>query len=375
MTQTSEWYEKLKSKTAAECERTGSMLPFAPIGGRYKDLMIPGGIYWWCNGFWPGLLWQMYGATRDELYREAAQASGERLSPALEHPEKLDHDVGFLYLLSAVAAYRLTGSETGRQQGIAAAEILADRFHETGAYIQAWNSGAWEEGDKSGMMIADTMMNLSLLFWASEETGEERYGRIAKAHADTALQNILREDGSANHIAVLDPQTGEFLEAPAGQGYAPGSSWSRGQSWVLYGFTNAYRHTKEERYLAAAKHSAHYCISALSDRNWLPAVDFRAPEDDGRFDASAGAIIASGLLELADVVPEPEQGLYRNAARKILAAVEEKFVNWDPETDGIVYGTSNSYHNDRLAGMSLIYGDYFFTEAILKCSGKYTEVW
>lgn len=130
-----------------------------------------------------------------------------------------------------------------RIRAMHAATLLAGRYNPNGRFLRAWN------GDKTGWMIVDCLMNLSLLYWASDETGDPRYAEIAQNHADTALRVLLRPDGSCNHIAVLDPVTGELTGAPAGQGYAPGSSWSRGQSWAVYGFALSAKHTGEARYL------------------------------------------------------------------------------------------------------------------------------
>lgn len=375
-----ERFQKLTEKLTAEADRVKSDLPFIPIQGRYQDLMMPGGLHWWCNGFWPGMLWQMYHATKDERFRTYAQATGDRLLPLLDEPERLDHDVGFLFILSALAAYQVTGLEAAKEQTSRAADIFAGRFREKGGFIEAWNAGTIPGMDTTGMMIADCMMNLSLLYHAARLTGKDEYAVLASRHADTALRYLVRPDGSAAHIARVDAETGKLLGYPDGQGYAPESGWSRGQGWILYGFTNAWRHTGKREYLDAAKRAAHYCIAALAVRDWLPVVDFRAPQD-GRYDATAGMVIASGLLELANAVAEAEplgqheKEFYQDAALRILKACDEKFNCWDPDKDGIVSGGSLRYHDDRMAGASIIYGDYFLTEALLKLNNKYLPVW
>jgi len=397
-------YGKLQTKLSAEADRVKSNIPFIPVMGHYRDLMMPGGLHWWCNGFWPGILWQLSHASGEKPYRTYAQEVDERLVPLLEEPEKLDHDVGFLFVLSSLAEFLETGSELARDRVIKAADILLGRFHEKGGFIEAWNPGTIPGTDTNGMMIADCMMNLSLLYQASRITRNRQYAQAASRHADTALRCLVRPDGSAAHIARVDKESGELLEIPDGQGYAPGSAWSRGQGWILYGFTNAWKHTGRKEYLDAARRSAHYCISALAVRDWLPVVDFRAPQD-GRYDSTAGMLIASALLELANAVAESEKPgeygsrnqedangpenavkktdelgdyeaeLYREAALRLLQACDEKFDNWDPQTDGIVTGGSLRYHDDRMAGASIIYGDYFLTEAVLKLKGSCLPVW
>ena len=368
-------FAKLRTKFSAQRDRIGSTIPFISIQGHYRDLMMPGGIFWWCNGFWPGILWQMAHATEEKAYSIVAKDVEDRLSEILLSPERLDHDVGFLFLLSSVADYRVTGSAEAKKRGIEAAKILRSRYCVKGKFIPAWNAGTLGEQNVSGMMIADCMMNIQLLYWASEVTGDPSFAQVASQHADTALHSILRGDGSANHIAVMDCETGAFLNAPAGQGYASGSSWSRGQGWVLYGFSAAYRHTGNQRYLDAAKQSAHYCISCLAESDWLPRVDFRAPWNDDRYDVTAGMIIASGLTDLAKSLSDEEKHLYLSAAMRILRACDEKYSNWNIEEDAVLSGGSLRYHDDRMAGASIIYGDYFFTEAVLKFVNLELEVW
>lgn len=377
-TDTQDWAEKawakLEPKLSAECARTQTSIPFFPVNGQYRDCMMPAGLWWWTNGFWPGLLWQSYHATMDEAYRSAAHGTDERLLDLLTRPERLEHDTGFLFQLSAVADYRLTGDRVMRSAALKAASLLAERFNETGNFIRAWDKSPWAE-DVSGWMIIDCMMNLSLLFWAGEETGDSHYRDIAMRHADTALSHLLRPDGSCAHIASFDPRTGKFLSNPGGQGYGEGSSWSRGQGWALYGFALAFRHTKKTEYLDAAKRSAHYCITALAADSWLPLADFRAPSRPVKYDSGSGVIIACGLLELAGLLDGLEQKPYRAAALKILQACEARFVNYDPETDGILGGSTTMYHDDRLADKAIIYGDYFYTEAILRLLGKDFFLW
>lgn len=369
-----EVWEKLQKKLKAECVRTGTDIPFIPIQGRYKDCMMPGGLSWWTNGFWPGILWQMYHATGEEVYRMAAAGTVKRLSGILEEPQKLDHDIGFLILPGAVAEYRLTGNPDCRAMGIRAADYLAGRFHENGNFIQAWDKNPLAE-DVSGWMIVDCMLNIPLLYWASLETGDHRYADIADRHAMTAMHRLLRPDGSCSHIAAFDPLTGEFLKALGGQGYGDGSSWSRGQGWAVYGFALAYRNNGNPAFLDAAKRSAHYCISAMAGCGWLPPVDFRAPAEPVCYDSGAGAIIACGLLETAEHVPALEQPMYHTAALRILQACEAKFALWEPDSDGILSGGGMMYHNDRLAGQAFIYNDYFLLEAVLRLLEKHFMIW
>lgn len=374
---TQEWlkqtWKKMDKKLTAECARLGSLIPYTPVNGKYVDVARKDangeGIYWWTNGFWPGILWQMYHATQNEIFQKAAVGVEERLDQALEGWEGLHHDVGFMWLHSGVAHYRLTGDAAGRRRGLHAANLLAGRYNPIGKFIRAWN------GDKTGWIIIDCMMNIPLLYWASRELNDPRFRMIAEAHANTAMEKLLRPDGSTNHIAILDPMTGEVLETPAGQGYEAGSSWSRGQAWAVYGFALSYRHTNNPAFLDAAKRAAHYFLANAADSGYVPLVDFRSPAEPVKYDTTAGVCTACGLLEIAEHVSEFEKPLYVNGAVKILKATDARFCNWDPEYDSIVQSGCAAYHNEKEADVPIIYGDYFFTEAVLRLLGKDFLIW
>lgn len=227
-------YDKLLVKMAAECQRVGSKIPYTTNkDGMYDDItetiwgkMGNEGTHvgFWTNGFWPGMLWQMYEATGDEEYHKAAVGVEERLDVLLKSPETVDHDVGFLFLLSSVANYRKTGDKEARRRGLMAASTLAARYNLDGKFIRAWNGPRQNRmtemmggGDIRGWMIIDCMMNIPLLYWAAEELDDPRFAKIAINHAKTAQQYIVRPDGSCNHIVAFDPDTGEYLNNPGGQ--------------------------------------------------------------------------------------------------------------------------------------------------------------
>lgn len=368
-------YEKILVKMKAEVQRVGTLIPYIPNEGKYSDLGKPAGLYFWTNGFWPGILWQMYNATDDEVYRTAAEGVEARMEEILTGFEGLDHDIGFMFLPMSVANWRKTGNEHARRNGLHAANLLAGRFNPVGNYIRAWNDSPFF-GDVSGFMIIDCMMNLPLLYWAAEECKDPRFRHIAVAHAKTAQKYIVRPDGSCNHILIFDAQTGEFLTNPGGQGYGQNSSWSRGQGWAVYGFSLSYHHTGDENFLTTAKQCAHYCISNLAVNEWLPLSDYRTPAEPVKYDTTAGMLTAAGLLELADHVGEYEKKLYAQSAVNILKACEKKFCNWNPDEDSIVDGGTLCYHDSGAeTHKPIIYGDYYFIEAILKLKGKSMFIW
>lgn len=366
-------WEKIRAKLSAETDRMGDKIPYLSEDGKYTD-QGAADICWWTNGFWPGMLWQMYHATGEEKYRTAAGRAEDRLDEALARYEGLSHDVGFLWQLSAVADYRLTGNRRSLDRGKHAADLLAGRYNPRGKFIRAWNPGG--EDDRTGWIIIDCMMNLCLLYWASEEEKDPRFRFIAEDHADTAMRCLLRSDGSSNHIAVLDPESGESERVLGGQGYGVGSSWSRGQAWALTGFALSYLHTGKKEYFDAAKRAAHYFIANVSGTDYLPLVDFRAPAEPVKLDTTAGACAACGLLEIAAHVPELESPLYRNAAVKILQSTDRRFCNWDVGYDSIVANGATAYNDSSKGGCApIIYGDYFFLEAVLRLLGREFPIW
>ena len=331
---------------------------------------------WWCNGFWGGLNYMLYAYTKNEEYLKTANRNEELMDKALVNYDKLDHDLGFMWHLLSGANYKLTGDPRSRTRNFFCAATLASRYVADASFIRAWNREAARD-----YSIIDCLMNLPLLYWASEEIGDDRFKRVAMAHADMSIVDHLRDDGSIAHIVEHDRETATVRATHAGQGYAVGSSWSRGQAWGLYGFTLSYIHTGEQRYLDAAKQVANYFISNCSD-DWLPRIDFRAPAEPVYYDSTAGAIAACGLIELAKRLPENEGGMYMSAAVNILKAMDEKFCNYDEKTDDMLGYGSVRYpipgqftEKSAKVHVSIIYGDYFFTEAILKLIGAEFFPW
>jgi len=366
------WYQdifaKSEAKIEATCKRIGNKIPYIPENGHYTD-KGDDMVAWWTNGFWGGILWQLYNATKKDLYRQTANNLEDRLDYALDEFSLLHHDVGFLYLHTAVANLKQTGHEPSRKRGLHAANILAGRYNPNHKYILAWDY------EHKGWMIIDTMMNLPLLHWAAKELGRPFYSSIANNHADTVMEMLLRPDGSCNHMVVLDQETGELVETPGGQGYESGSSWSRGLAWALYGFYLSYHHTNEKRYLDAAKRVAHYFISCAAKTGYVALCDFRAPAEPVLYDTTASAIAACGLLAIANVVGEHEKALYHDAAVEMLKALADKHANFDTSTDSIISHGTTAYHDIPGHHVPLIYGDYFFIEGLMRLMSTDTMLW
>ena len=361
-----ETWKKLDKKLSIVAERRYGTIPYTTREGKVYDDKSENHVIWWTNGFWPGMMWLMYDATKNEIYKKTAENAEELLDGAFKKIEGLHHDVGFMWHISAGANYRLTGNRESYVRNMLAANILAGRYNIKGGYIRAWNS------DYKGFAIIDCMMNIPLLYWASQETGDDRFKYIAMSHADKTLKYHVREDGSVNHIVNYDPETGEVVENLGGQGYSSTSSWSRGQSWGVYGYTLSYIYTKEEKYLNAAKKIANYFIAACCD-DYLPKSDFRSPAEPVLYDASAGLIAACGLIELSRVLSENEGRMYYDAACRFMKAIVDKFADWSEDSDAIITHCSENYNAQK--HLTLVYADFYLAEALNKLKGINTFLW
>ena len=375
--------EKICTKMEWVSEKSKDKIPYTTIDGIHDDRSVENsewrideGLSWWCNGFWSGIMWQMYHETGAEKFAKVARVTEEKLEKSLLQYYGLHHDVGFMWLLSSVADYRLTNNLEGKRQGMIAANLLAGRFNIKGNYIRAWNDGIGvDEGKPSnrGWAIIDCLMNIPLLYWASEETNDPRFKHIAIQHADTVMEHFVRDDGSVRHIVEFDAETGERKDDFGGQGYEKGSSWTRGQAWGLYGFVLSYIHTQKEEYLNTAKRIAHYFIANIPESGLIP-VDFRQPQEPAWEDSTAAAIASSALITLAEMVGEYEKGLYLKSALQMLRILDEKRCNWGMDNDCIVEKCTEAYHTNRHE-INIIYGDYFFIEAIFKLKGSKLNLW
>jgi unsaturated chondroitin disaccharide hydrolase len=377
MEQCSTMLEQIVEKLKRLCEANQDKIPYTlEENGTYNnmDFVDPAhldyGVSWWTNGFFSGILWQLYAYTEEERFKTYARRQEEKLDQCFSIFLGLNHDVGFMWLLSAAMDYRLTGDLEAKARMLHAAAILAGRFHPKGNYIRAWNS---PKGENAGWAIIDCLMNLSLLYLASNETGDPCFADIAKAHTDMVLSDFIRADGSVCHIVEFDPRTGARLRSHGGQGYSHGSCWSRGQAWAIYGLTNGYSHTGNAAYLAAARQTANYFIEHLPE-SYLVPNDFCQPTDSDFEDSSAACIASSGLMSLADLLGAEEGVSYVKAAEGLLHALLTNRVNLAPDSQALVEGCSVAYHDEHSV-RTLIYADYFLLEAMLKQAGKHVPIW
>ncbi|SDZ55991.1 unsaturated chondroitin disaccharide hydrolase [Evansella caseinilytica] len=363
-----EAWEQVLNKVGRTSKRIGAAFPHASQGGVYV-LERP---HWWTAGFWPGLLWLLYRDSGEESFRQLAEACEEKLDQVIEDFFTLDHDIGFMWTLTSLTRYRLLGGERSRKRALLAATLLLGRFNAAGQYIRAWNP--WTEGeDNTGWAIIDCCMNLPLLFWAAEETGDPRFKVAAQLHADTVVRHFIRDDGSVRHIVRFDSESGEVAEFLGGQGYSAESAWSRGTAWALYGLALCYNYTGKKEYLFASQQVAHFFVAHLPEDS-VPHWDFRLPAGVSAVrDSSAGAIGACGLVLLGRLVPASEADVYRGAGEKILRSLYENYGVWEAvarnDEEGLLLHGTSHFPSGSNVDVPLIYGDYYFVEGLAMLKG------
>ncbi|MDD6762991.1 MAG: glycoside hydrolase family 88 protein [Clostridiales bacterium] len=364
-------WKKTEKKMKKVAVRSRGKIPYTAANGVHNN-MAESCIDWWTNGFWSGLMWLMYSETHDDDFKETAVNGEKLLDKAFEKYELLHHDVGFMWHLSAGANYRLTGDLKARNKNLFAASILASRYNINASYIRAWNGR-----DVEGWSIIDCMMNIPLLYWASKELNDDNLKNIATAHADMALRDHIRDDGSVNHIVEHDVTTGNVVQIHGGQGYSKNSCWSRGAAWAVYGTILSYIHTQKQEYLDAAIKTADYFIENSKKTQYKVLVDFRQPSEPVYYDSTAGVCAACGLLEIAKYVPEDQAKNYTEAAINLLKATDENFCDYDENTDALVLCGTERYPLENMNGVHIpiIYGDFFYVEALLKLKGNDFLIW
>ena len=303
----------------------------------------------WTTGFWTGCIWLAYEHTGDEAFKEAALIQAQSFLERIE--QKIDvnhHDMGFLYSLSCVAAYKLTGSEVGKKAALLAADHLAERFRTVGNFLQAWgNPGE----PKEYRLIIDCLLNLPLLYWASEVTGDSSYADKAKAHIQTAMKCLVRPDHSTYHTHFFDVNTGEPTYGVTHQGNRNGSAWARGQAWGIYGAALSYRYVKNPEYLDLFFEVTDYFIEHLPE-DLVPYwdFDFDTGSSEPR-DSSASAIAICGILEMCKYLDEEKAAPYLEAADKMLRALMDHCANGDyNKSNGILLHGTYARDSKELRG-------------------------
>lgn len=315
----------------------------------------------WTTGFYTGILWILYELTSDAAFKSAAELHDKYMKDRIDNNIEMDHhDLGFLYSLSSVAEYKLTGDEEAKKTGIKAADMLLKRYHPNGGFIQAW--GAMDD-PSCYRFIIDCLLNLPLLYWASEVTGDTKYKNAAIKHTETAVKYVVRDDYSTHHTYFMKPGTDIGDHGETHQGFSDSSAWARGQAWGVYGLAIAYAYTKDKNIVKQYNNVTKYFIENLP-KDSIPYWDlcFKDGSKEPR-DTSAAAIAACGIMEMNKYIPNPE---FMKTAEKIMTELSENYTTKNiPKSNGILTDAMYS----RKAGHEPecnIWGDYFYVEGLMR---------
>ncbi len=312
----------------------------------------------WCEGFLGGQLWLLYQYSGDPWWRSQAIAYTQRIEP-----RKMDrsvHDLGFLFIPTWKKWYDLESDPQVDQVVITAGQTLAKRFNEKGKYLRSFVA--------EDSLFIDIMMNVGIIYYAAEKTGDESLWQIANQHCLTTRRFLVRGDGSTAHEGIFDLETGGFLHQSTQQGWRSDSCWARGQAWALYGFATAFAYTQDPLFLHTAQACANFYIQHTPTHG-IPPNDWDEPEPQQPYESSAAAIAASGLLDLAKLTDVPQlASQYQQSALSILETLtspEFLAVN-KPAWEGIL--KHGIYHQQKHLGVdeSVMWGDFFFLEALSK---------
>ncbi len=376
--------EKIADALTISCRQIKACLP--EFTDKFQNAYSENGFYRpienieWTTGFWTGEIWLAYKYTKDQAFQHAAEVQIDDFYHRIVEKIAVDHhDMGFLYSPSCVAGYKLTGSETGKKAALLAADQLVSRFQEKGGFIQAWGEMGAKENYR---LIIDCLLNVPLLYWAAEETGDSHYSKIADCHVHTALKNVIREDFSTWHTFFFDPVTGKPDHGATCQGYRDGSAWARGQAWGIYGTALAYRYTKRAEYIDLFRGVSRYYMEHLP-KDLVPYWDleFMSGNEQPR-DSSSASIAACGMLEMAKYLEKEEAAFYQETAAKYIRSLYDSYAVKDEKiSNGLVlhstysnhspYNTCNHYGVDECNS----WGDYFYMEALMRMHKDWEVYW
>ena len=318
----------------------------------------------WQEGFYCGMLWLAYEVSGKEKYRRKAEALIDSFYVRIV--EKLGvnhHDMGFLYMPSCVAAYKLTGNERAKEAALLAADQLMTRYHENAGFIQAWGQMGADM-----RLIVDCMNNIPLLYWASEVTGDRKYWEAAEKHAWNTLKYAIREDGSTYHTYYFDAN-GIPMRGVTCQGAADDSTWARGQAWLISGIPLTYKYLKNPEFIEYFERVTNYFLNNLPE-DYVPYWDMIFSDGDGEErDSSAGAIAACGILQMLPHLQEESslRELYVSAVDKIMYSLYENYSTKDtPESNGLLLHAVYNKPKERGVNECNIWGCYYYMEALAR---------
>ena len=323
------------------------------------------GIKDWTSGFLPGVLWYLYAENEQEAWRNTAHRFTMPLAPLKSY--RGTHDLGFMLYNSFGNGYRITDEPAYKSVLTEGAYSLASRYDSTVGAIKSWDWGA-REGWQYPVII-DNMMNLEFLFWAAKTTGDDRFYHIAYNHAKTTLKHHFRADHGSYHVVDYDTLTGEPRWKGTYQGMADPTAWARGQAWGLYGFTAAFRETRDSTFLRKAHQIAGFITQHPNlPVDKVPYWDFDAESSESTpRDVSAAVITASALLELQTYSQRQQSDHYKSVAHEILTNVSNRY-RYNHKNPGCFFLDHSTGHlpGDSEVDMPIIYAEYYFVEALIR---------
>jgi unsaturated chondroitin disaccharide hydrolase len=350
-------------KTLASLGAPTASGPYPVYGGdsgTWTTTSPSDGAMGWTSGFFPGELWLLYQATGSNQWLEAAQQWTAPLasqSSLTAEPRVDPTDIGFIIGTSFGNAYRLTGNPNYKNVLITAGASLASLYNSKVGAVRSWTFGTWQFP-----VIIDSMMTLGPLQWGAVNGGSSTWAADAAQHAQTVAADFVRPNGSTFELDNFDPTTGALLSQGTYAGYSNSSTWARGQAWALYGFVQAYQTSDNPTFLTTAEDVANYFVDN-SPTDGIPPWDFDAPGSQP-VDTSAAAIAADGLVMLG--------ALAGTSALRTSYLVDAENILETLSSDYLGPTTGESVLKDGYTGTStgvntaLIYGDYYFTEALLR---------
>lgn len=347
------------TKIERNMERFGTQFPSAcGTNGKYR--IKPNDD--WTNGFWTGMLWLAYEWTGNEKFSERAMENIVSFQKRLDDHFVLDHhDIGFLYSLSAGAGFTVTGSVQCKKELLQAADVLMARFQAHGNFIQAWG----KYGDpKEYRLIIDSLINLPLLFKATELSGDPRYSIVATKHYQMLLNTVIRENATTFHTYYFDPVTGMPSHGATHQGNSDESIWARGQSWAVLGIplNESYLHSTPfpEKYQAVVDVFIEHLPEDLVPY-WDFDFDDQHPSDK---DSSSLAIAACGLLEAEKLQAYPQA---KAMAKGMLYQLGEQYSTKNtPDNEGLLLHGVYAHSQGKGIDEPNLWGDYFYLEALIR---------
>ena len=318
----------------------------------------------WTTGFWSGILWHAYELTGQDKYRVTANKHVPTFYRRITEMNGVNHhDMGFLFIPSCVAAYKLDGNYLGREAAVKAADHLITRYHESAGFIQAWgNVGA----NDNYRLIVDCLLNIPLLYWATEVTGDQKYWDIAYQHFLTTVSVAYRADGSTYHTYYFDKVTGLPAYGATAQGASDESTWSRGQAWGMYGPMLTYIYVQDQKALDAFISAANYYLAYLPD-DYVAYWDLSFGDGSGEpRDSSSAAIAVCAMLEAIKYMDknDPQRRVYVNACNRIMDSLIDNYTTKYTTANGLLlHGTYSKPGNNGVDEMTS-WGDYFYMEAL-----------